>query len=105
MQIKIINKTNWENVYAKLYRKCRRTNVVIKLEFMNNECLLDVDLNKYRYLFLQNDNIITKQTIRTEIIILSQNLDTISLEYNPNKECYDAYLINKDVTSYEQVES
>lgn len=93
MQIKIINKTNWENVYAKLYKRCRRTNETIKLEFTENESILDVNLDKWLYLFLNNGN-----DISTEIIILSENIDSISLEYNPQKECYDAYLINKNQT-------
>lgn len=92
MKLKIINKTTWNNVYAKFYKKCRRTNETVKLNFINNEAIIDVDLNKFLYLFL-NDG----AEISTEIIILSENLDTISLEYNPNKECYDAYLINENM--------
>ena len=75
MKLKIINKTNFENVYAKLYKRCRRTNETIKLEFNNNEAILDINLDKWLYLFLNNGN-----DISTEIIILSENLDTISLE-------------------------
>lgn len=100
MEIKIINKTNWNNVYAKLYKKCRRTNILVKLEFENGVCKLNVDLDKYRYLFLLDN-----ESNSTEIIILSENLDTISLEYNPNKECFDAYLVNSHISKYSQVES
>lgn len=97
MKLTIINKTNWENVYAKLYKKCRRTNEVIKLEFVDGIATIDINLDKWLYLFLNDGN-----EISTEIIILSENLDTISLEYNPNKECYDAYLVNTN-TIYNEV--
>lgn len=99
MNIKIINKTDWSIVYVKLLDHKRNVTTEYELKFKENVSTLEIDLKKNKYLYLHNNK------VSTEIIILSENLDTISLEYNPNKECYDAYLINSNITSYPQIET
>ncbi len=97
MKITLVNNTIWKQVFVKLLNKERVEIEKYKVNFNDNIACLDIDLDKAFYLYLNNG-----RTKSTEIIYLSENINTIELKYNHIRKETDAYFVNNNC-SYNEV--
>ena len=89
MKLKIIKKCSWRKVYINVLDKNYQLNKKYLLKFNNSCTYVEFNLNKDCYYYLENE-----KDYKTEIIIISKNIDEVYLEYNCKKKKYYVYLVD-----------
>ena len=87
MEIKIIKKVQWENVYLVGLCKGRREKKPLLLVFdQNDTCIININLSKNKYIYFTD-----LSGHKTDMIIISDCIETIELKYSQNNSRVDAF--------------
>lgn len=95
MQIQLIKKCGWKKVELTVLNQNHELIKTEKLNFKDNVSSIDFDLNKECFFYLSNE-----KDYKTETVIISENIETLLLQYNRKKRRY--YIEFVDTNNYYQ---